>query len=90
MAGLAGGVGLNLWLWAAQPGVHWMWWNVTGFALTALIGFASGLAASRVRAIAVEYTLLNQGIFKKERGWLWAHGALAIYFLLMLAIVCWL
>ncbi|MCY4181355.1 MAG: sodium transporter, partial [Gammaproteobacteria bacterium] len=29
-AGLLSGVGLNIYLWAAQPQVFWLWWNVTG------------------------------------------------------------
>ena len=34
-AGLLSGVGLNIYLWAAQPQVFWLWWNVTG-CLTAI------------------------------------------------------
>ncbi len=34
-AGLLAGVGLNIYLWAAQPQVFWLWWNVTG-CLTAI------------------------------------------------------
>lgn len=36
--GLAGGVGLNVYLWLFQPGIAWMWWNVAGFALTFFVG----------------------------------------------------
>jgi len=35
-AGLLAGVGLNIYLWAAQPDVFWLWWNVTG-CLTAIV-----------------------------------------------------
>ena len=42
-AGLLAGVGVNLYLWLAQPQVFWLWWNVTGCVATiavALLAFA--------------------------------------------------
>jgi SSS family transporter len=33
LAGLLAGVGLNLGLWIAAPGVSWLWWNAFGFGL---------------------------------------------------------
>ncbi len=35
IAGLAAGVGLNLFCWAALPTVSWLWWNVFGFLMSA-------------------------------------------------------
>ncbi|MYH47381.1 MAG: sodium/solute symporter [Gammaproteobacteria bacterium] len=42
-AGLLTGVGLNVYLWAAQLQVFWLWWNVTG--CLAAIGVALLVAA---------------------------------------------
>ena len=42
-AGLLTGVGLNLYLWIAQPQIFWLWWNVTGCLTT--VGFALLVAA---------------------------------------------
>lgn len=42
-AGLLAGVGVNLYLWLAQPQVFWLWWNLTGCVAT--IGVALLVAA---------------------------------------------
>jgi hypothetical protein len=34
-AGILTGVGFNLALWLAMPGVYWMWWNMAGFLVAA-------------------------------------------------------
>lgn len=87
VVGLVGGVALNLWLWAAQPGVHWMWWNLTGFAATAFIALASGLFGGGLAARIAEYTMAGRGLYRAEGGWLWVHLSLAAYFVIMLAVV---
>jgi SSS family transporter len=43
IAGLAGGVGLNLYLWLAVPSVSWLWWNVFGFLLAVLVAIGFSL-----------------------------------------------
>ncbi|MGD8322405.1 MAG: hypothetical protein PVJ02_18275 [Gemmatimonadota bacterium] len=40
VAGALAGVGINVSLWVAAPGVSWLWWNVVGFAITVLAGEA--------------------------------------------------
>ena len=90
LAGLVAGVGGNLWLWACQPGIHWMWWNLVGFAVTALIGLLSGLAAGPGAPPADPKTLVDRERLGGERPWLWSHGALVAYFVLMLLVVAWL
>jgi SSS family solute:Na+ symporter len=37
MAGLAGGVALNLSLWVFAPSVSWLWWNAFGFGAAAIV-----------------------------------------------------
>ncbi len=38
LAGLAAGVGLNIWLWLGVPSVSWLWWNVFGFLAAIAVG----------------------------------------------------
>jgi Na+/proline symporter len=46
LAGLAAGVGLNLYLWQAHSAdVSWMWWNVAGFGAAVIVGGLVGLTA---------------------------------------------
>ena len=37
IAGLIGGVAMNLYLWLFIPSVSWLWWNAIGFTLTVFI-----------------------------------------------------
>lgn len=46
LIGLAAGVAVNIGLWLFfEYRVSWMWWNLTGFAMTVAIGSAAGSAA---------------------------------------------
>ncbi len=87
IAGLAVGVAFNLWLWIAHPGVHWMWWNFTGVAVTSLVSLAHGFIKPLASSAVAKYTLAGSGHFKKERPWLWLYGLLIAYFILLLVIV---
>lgn len=55
MAGLAGGVCLNLYLGLNRPGVSWFWWNVTGFIMT--VGVAAFGARIRARGELTRVTV---------------------------------
>jgi solute carrier family 5 (sodium-dependent multivitamin transporter), member 6 len=41
--GLILGIGVNMYLWLLLPELSWFWWNITGFATTALFGYVSSL-----------------------------------------------
>lgn len=45
VAGLAAGVGLNIYLWAAQDSISWLWWNVFGFVVAVSIAVVLSLPA---------------------------------------------
>lgn len=45
VAGALTGVGVNLALWWFAPGVSWLWWNVTGFLTTWVVGELAGRRA---------------------------------------------
>lgn len=59
VAGLAGGVGLNLCLWLFAPQVSWLWWNAFGFMAAATIilmdGYLLGGREGGDRYILLEY-----------------------------------
>lgn len=42
IAGLLLGIAVNGYLWVFVPGVSWLWWNVSGFAVTFLTGVTMG------------------------------------------------
>jgi Na+/proline symporter len=87
MLGLTLGVGINLWFWLNQPGIHWMWWNVLGFAATTVVSLVDGMLKPFASAAVAKYTLAGSGHFSKERPWLWLYGLLVLYFFLMLLVV---
>jgi SSS family transporter len=49
VAGVLAGVAANLALAGLVPSLSWLWWNVTGFAVTLAIGVAAGRARSRLQ-----------------------------------------
>jgi SSS family solute:Na+ symporter len=89
LLGLPAGVGLNLFLWIATPGVHWMWWNFFGFAVTALVAVGwSLLSGSRPPHPGDKY-ILGADQLAGERRWFPVYLVLVAYFLIML-FVLWL
>jgi Na+/proline symporter len=88
IAGVLGGVALNLVIGIAAPEVHWMWWNLTGFAATySLALIVSGFAAPPRREQIERYTLRGAGMLEDERKWLPTYAVLFGYFVVMLAIL---
>ena len=83
--GILAGVGLNLFLWLACPGIHWMWWNCFGCLTTAFVALmVSRLNASPPSERSESYVLRRSGILKTERPWFPAYLSLVLYFCLML------
>ena len=84
-AGILAGVGFNLVLWLAMPGVHWMWWNMTGFLIATGLSFAVSLSVSSTQSKDVsQYILRGSNLLKEERRWWPAYLVLVLYFLLLL------
>ena len=46
--GIVAGFLFNLFLWVAVPGVSWLWWNMTGCAVTFAVGYLASLMISAV------------------------------------------
>jgi hypothetical protein len=87
-AGILAGVGFNLFLWLAMPGVYWMWWNMTGFLAAAGVSYivcSFGLATQS--GDISQYVLRGSDLLKAERRWWPVYGVLVLYFCLMLALL---
>lgn len=53
IAGVAAGVGANVAVWLSGAPIHWMWWNVLGCGVTALVAAVGSLVWKRA-AVGVE------------------------------------
>ena len=87
-AGILAGVGFNLFLWLAIPGVYWMWWNLTGFLAAAGLSYVVSLLGpfSQSKDIS-QYVLRESDLLKEERHWWPVYVVLILYFSLMLTIL---
>ena len=88
LVGLPAGVLFNLFLWFTAPGVHWMWWNLFGFVVTAAVAMLiSRMTTAAESRVIKDYVLDWQVMRKYERSWLPAYGMLVAYFALMLILL---
>jgi SSS family solute:Na+ symporter len=86
--GILTGVGFNLLLWLAIPGVYWMWWNMTGFLMTAGVSYIVSLfGLSTQPADVSQYVLRGSDMLKEERRWWPSYVVLVLYFFLMLTLL---
>ena len=86
LVGVVAGVGINLFLWS-QTDVHFMWWNLTGFAVAVALAFLGSAAGPRPRSDTIaRYTLTGAGMWAHEREWLRTYGALVVYFGLIVGV----
>ena len=87
-AGILTGVGLNLFLWLALPGVYWMWWNMTGFVAAAGISYIVSLFGPFMQPKDFSrYVISGSDLIKAERRWWPVYGVLVLYFFLMLTLL---
>jgi SSS family solute:Na+ symporter len=85
LLGLPAGVGLNLFLWTSAPGVHWMWWNFFGFAVTAGVALGWSFLPGRRAPHPSDKYVLGADQLEAERKWLPVYIVLVGYFCLILA-----
>jgi SSS family solute:Na+ symporter len=75
-------------MWISLPGLHWMWWNVFGFMIVALVSTAvSAVKPDGQTKNIDQYVLRGTTFFKDERHWLPAYTTLIAFFALMLAVL---
>ncbi|MEM1128437.1 MAG: sodium/solute symporter [Bacteroidota bacterium] len=91
LMGILAGVGLNLVQWVALPEIYWMWWNLVGCAVAAVVAaLVSRLSASApdTEAAVRRYTVWSEEApLERERTWVPIYALLVGYFVLMLAIL---
>jgi SSS family solute:Na+ symporter len=81
------GVGVNLSFWLGDAQMHWMWWNVIGFATSWIVAFVAAPLGVRASDEALDkYTLSTAAIAEEERPWLRTYAGLALWFVIILAI----
>jgi SSS family solute:Na+ symporter len=92
VAGILAGVGFNLVLWVGFEGVFWMWWNFTGCVVAMLVALGVSLAKPQMAKGYPSALLLlwDTDVWKEERKWLPAYGALIAFFIFMLVLCAWL
>jgi SSS family solute:Na+ symporter len=87
-AGILAGVGFNLFLWLAMPGVYWMWWNMTGFLAAVGVSYIVSLLGPPTQSKDIaQYVLRGSDLLKEERRWWPVYVVLVLYFFLMLTLL---
>ena len=87
-AGILTGVGFNLLLWLAMPGVYWMWWNLSGFLLAAGTSYFVTLFRPSTQSKDITpYILRGSDLLKEERRWWPIYVVLVCYFFMMLTLL---
>lgn len=80
IAGLAAGVGLNIYLWQVHSAtVSWLWWNVTGFLFAFVVGIIGSLISAKSQIETSDRYILSvkdMGFFLREK---------KIYYIILLA-----
>lgn len=89
MVGIVIGFLANLLTWKFLPGVSWLWWNVSGCAITFGVGYVTSLRFRRARLPADLDDLVfhrdSRKQFNYRRNWRVYQLILVAYFALMLA-----
>ena len=86
--GIVGGFLFNLFLWVAVPGVSWLWWNVTGCAVTFAVGYGASLVfPAPVPSNLDELTWSKATRFDHSKNWTVYYGLLTAYFVLMVLVL---
>lgn len=89
--GVVAGFMVNLYLWMYVPSISWLWWNVIGFIVTFGVGYGLSLFSTPPVVKELDNLVWSPGIAKRyfnyRRNWNVYYGILAVYFLLMLAVL---
>ena len=86
-AGVVAGVGLNLGLWIALPGVFWMWWNFFGWLAAVVVTLVVAWVLPRPQREVAPYTLAGSGLFRELPLWSRGETAMLVYFFVILGAV---
>jgi SSS family solute:Na+ symporter len=88
LIGIPIGVGFNLTLWATRPDIHWMWWNLFGFTITAGIGFLIGAFNQKRAPTGIGRFILDyRQLTSPEAKWVPLYFGLIGYFVLIVSLL---
>ncbi len=91
VSGILAGFFANLLTWILLPGVSWLWWNVSGCAVTFGIGYIVSLFFPGVRQPAnLDELVFNRNSrkqFNYRRNWFRYQVVLVVYFFIMAALL---
>ena len=83
--GILAGVAFNILLWLQFTGIYWMWWNLIGSVISAVIAWL--LSMSNTELSDEKYHLSFDGIGEREKRWKKSYAFLAVYFVVILAVI---
>lgn len=83
--GILIGVGFNITLWLGFSQIYWMWWNLFGCVISAVI--ASLLSINNEKLADAKYALNLSEILKGEKAWYKNYAFLVAYFIAILTVI---
>lgn len=83
--GIIAGVGFNIILWLQVTEIYWMWWNLFGCVLSAVIAYL--LSLTNTTLSDERYHLNTSLILKREQSWGKQYLFLTGYFVVILLVV---
>lgn len=89
--GLLAGFGFDCYLWAYQPGVSWLWWNVLGFAVAFSVGYVVSLLFPPQEKDLGTLTYAGSSLASLQYRLNWPRNwtLLSLYTLIMIGVCFW-
>ena len=87
--GILVGVVVNLYLWKAVTGLHWMWWNPIGFMMTSSVAFGFSLVFKSFKDVETiaPLTLTLNAVKTREQPWYPIYFGLIGYSVLIAIVI---
>ena len=88
IVGLIGGVAVNAILWIYFPNISWLWWNLTGFLFTFIVGIL--VSYTGTPKVFTETLTWEPGVIEKLGCKInWGHRSLwLVAYFILITIVC--
>lgn len=83
--GILAGVGFNILLWIEFTQIYWMWWNLIGCVIAAVVAWL--LSLSNKELSDEKYHLEFRSTLSREAGWKKQYLFLMIYFIAILTVI---
>jgi Na+/proline symporter len=83
--GIISGIILNFFLWQFTE-ISWLWWNVTGFMVSAILAYTLSFARGAKSKIIPSTTMKEKIFSPSEKNWVKIYLILGVYFTLIIFI----